>query len=65
MRIATFGASGATRVVRTVDGRLAAKGLTKVDPRANPDLLVAYHASFDRNLQVDVAAFRRADGRRR
>jgi hypothetical protein len=42
------------RVVRAIESQLAAKGLTKVDAGAGPDLLVAYHASFDRNLQIDA-----------
>jgi Domain of unknown function (DUF4136) len=41
------------RIVRAVDAQRAAKGLTKVDPAANPHVLVAYHASFDTNLQID------------
>ena len=40
------------RVVRGVDSRLVAKGLTRVEPSANPDVLVAYHASFEKNLEV-------------
>ena len=42
------------RVVRSVDSQLAAKGLTKVDASANPDVLVAYHASFEKNLQLNA-----------
>ena len=41
------------RVVRAIESQLAAKGLTKVDAGAGPDLLVAYHASFDKNLQIN------------
>jgi hypothetical protein len=41
------------RVVRALDAALAAKGLTLVEPGASPDALVAYHASFDRNLEID------------
>jgi hypothetical protein len=40
------------RVVDAVDAQLAAKGLTEVEAGATPDLLVAYHASFDKDLQV-------------
>ena len=40
------------RVVRAIDAALAAKGLVRVEPSANPDVLVAYHASFDRNLEI-------------
>jgi hypothetical protein len=44
------------RVVRAIDGVLVAKGLARVDPGANPDVLVAYHASFDRNLEITGSA---------
>jgi hypothetical protein len=40
------------RVVRAIDAGLAAKGLTRVEPDATPDVLVAYHASFERNLEI-------------
>ena len=40
------------RIVRAVDAQLAAKGLTGIEPSANPDVLVAYHASFERNLEI-------------
>jgi hypothetical protein len=33
-----------------------AKGLARVDPSANPDVLVAYHASFDENLEITGSA---------
>ena len=42
------------RVVRAIDGRLAAAGLMQVEPGADPDVLVAYHASFDTNLRIDA-----------
>jgi hypothetical protein len=45
------------RVVRAIDGALAAKGFTRVEPGANPDLLVAYHASFDKNLQITGSTY--------
>ena len=40
------------RVVRVIDGALAGKGLAKVEQTANPDILVAYHASFDKRLEI-------------
>jgi Domain of unknown function (DUF4136) len=40
------------RIVHAVDTQLAARGLTAVDAGAGPDVLVAYHASFGRDLQV-------------
>jgi hypothetical protein len=41
------------RVVRSVDTRLQEKGLARVEPDASPDVLVAYHAAFDKNLRID------------
>ena len=43
-----------TRVVRSIESQLATKGMTKVERDANPDVLVAYHTSFDRNLQINA-----------
>ena len=40
------------RIVASVDGKLAAKGMTRVELGANPDLLVTYHAKFDKSLKV-------------
>jgi hypothetical protein len=40
------------RVVDAVSTQLAGKGLTPVDATGTADLLVAYHATFDRNLQI-------------
>src|SRR4030095_13680331 len=40
------------RVVRAIDAALVAKGLASVEPSANPDVLVAYHASFEKNLEI-------------
>jgi hypothetical protein len=39
-------------VVRAIDAALATKGLKSVKPDASPDLVVAYHASFDRGLEI-------------
>lgn len=41
------------RIVTAVDRQLSARGLAKVEAGANPDMLVAYHASFDRDLQIN------------
>jgi hypothetical protein len=41
------------RVVRAIDAALVAKGLGRVEPSANPDVLVAYHASFEKNLEIN------------
>jgi hypothetical protein len=40
------------RVVSAIDSQLAAKGLTKVEPGGMADVLVAYGAGVDRNLQI-------------
>ena len=40
------------RIVRAVDAQLAAKGLTRVERSARPEVLVAYHASFERNVEI-------------
>jgi hypothetical protein len=40
------------RVMSAVDGQLASKGLVKVETSANADVLIAYHASFDKDLQI-------------
>jgi Domain of unknown function (DUF4136) len=44
------------RVVRAIDRVLVAKGLTRVEPTANPDVLVTYHASFEKNLEITGSA---------
>ena len=44
------------RIVRAIDGALVAKGFARVEPSANPDVLVAYHASFDKNLEITGSA---------
>jgi Domain of unknown function (DUF4136) len=41
------------RIVDAVDAQLRSKGLRKVEKFAHPDVLVAYHASFDRDLQIE------------
>jgi hypothetical protein len=40
------------RVVSAVDSQLALKGMKRVEAGESPDVLVAYHANFHRNLQV-------------
>ena len=40
------------RVVSAINAQLASRGLVQVQPADSPDVLVAYHASFDRNLQI-------------
>jgi hypothetical protein len=43
------------RVVRAIDAVLAAKGLARVEPAANPDVFVAYHASFEKSLEISAS----------
>jgi hypothetical protein len=45
------------RVVRAIDAALAARGMGRVDANGRPDALVAYHASFDTNLQIFGATY--------
>lgn len=40
------------RVVEAVDAQLAAKGLRPAQPGEAPDVLVAYHATFERGVQL-------------
>jgi len=42
------------RIVREVDAQLAAKGLQKVDPSANPDLVVLYHAGRELETKMNT-----------
>ncbi len=41
------------RVVAAIDAQMAKKGFSKAEARAAADVLVAYHATFDRNLQIN------------
>jgi Domain of unknown function (DUF4136) len=41
------------RVVSAIDSQLAAKGLSRVEGERGADLLVAYHANFDENIQIN------------
>ena len=40
------------RVVDAIDAQLAAKGFAKVEASAHPDVFVAYHATFDKDLRI-------------
>lgn len=40
------------RVVDAIDAQLAAKGLAKVEASAHPDILIAYHATFDKDFRI-------------
>jgi hypothetical protein len=40
------------RIVAAISTQLGSKGLTRTDRASNPDLYVAYHATFDRDLQI-------------
>jgi len=41
------------RVTRAIEAQLAAKGFSQVQAAENPDLLVAYHATFDNDVQIN------------
>jgi len=41
------------RIVGAIDSQLVLKGLAKVEATASPDLLVAYHATFDKDVQIN------------
>lgn len=45
-----------TRVVDALNTQLVAKRLTPTSAEARPDLFVAYHAVFDRNVQITAFA---------
>ena len=42
------------RIVRAIEGQLAAKGLQKVESGANPELVVAYHAAVSEEAQFNT-----------
>jgi hypothetical protein len=41
------------RIVEAIDKQLAVKGLSKAQGSADVDALVAYHAAFSRNLEIN------------
>jgi hypothetical protein len=42
------------RIVRSIEARLLQQGLARVEPGDSPDVLVAYHTSFDKDLRIDA-----------
>jgi hypothetical protein len=42
------------RIVQGIESQLAAKGLQKVDPKSNPDLVVMYHAAVATETQLNT-----------
>lgn len=40
------------RIVAAIDAQMTAKRLTPVSRQANPDLLVAYHAAFEKDVEI-------------
>ena len=44
----------AQRITEGVDSKLAAKGLRKVEPGSNPDLIVLYHAAAGADTQINT-----------
>lgn len=45
------------RIMRAVDVQLSARGFSRVEASGNPDVLVAYHASFDRDLEINASGW--------
>jgi hypothetical protein len=43
------------RIMRAIDAQLTARGFSQVEAIGNPDVLVAYHASFDRDLEINAS----------
>jgi hypothetical protein len=41
------------RIVSSIDAQMTAKGFTLVSRDSAPDVLVAYHARFDKNLEIN------------
>ena len=41
------------RIVHSIDAQLAQKGMRMVEAGATPDVLIAYHVSLARDLQID------------
>lgn len=44
------------RIVSAISAQLGARGLTRIDRQARPDVYVAYHASFDRDRRSPALA---------
>jgi hypothetical protein len=40
------------RIVQAIDAQLLQKGMRMVDEHADPDVLIAYHVTLDRDLQI-------------
>jgi hypothetical protein len=41
------------RIVAAIDGQMESKGFTKVEPSAHPDVLLAYHVDFNKDLEIN------------
>ena len=41
------------RIMSAVDAQMALKGFTRVERATNPDILIAYHATFSKNLEIN------------
>jgi hypothetical protein len=41
------------RIVSAIDAQMTAKGFTLVPADSNPDVLVTYHARFDKNVEIN------------
>jgi hypothetical protein len=42
------------RVVQAIDRQLVLKGLVQAEPGGKPDVHVAYHASFEKDVQINL-----------
>jgi hypothetical protein len=42
------------RIIQAIDKQMAAKGILKVDPTADPDAIVVYHAAVDYETQLNT-----------
>jgi hypothetical protein len=45
------------RVTRAVETQMAARGFMRGEPGTRPDVTIAYHASFDRNLEINASGW--------
>lgn len=41
------------RIVDAIDAQMAARGIVRVDQTEHPDMLIAYHAAFNTNLEIN------------
>jgi hypothetical protein len=44
------------RVVRAIEQQMAARGFIRAESGIRPDVYISYHASFDRNLEINASS---------